>query len=828
MAYCTHQAKTIFIFLLCIVEVLGQSSCPRPPSIRNGRVSSSTSTSATYICNTGYQLVGSDFAFCEQFGLNSFFWDSVPTCRAVVTVVNCNSPPSIPNGSPRTPTRTTVGGTVTYTCNTGYQRSGTATVTCQANGRWSTRPICYGICSSPPSISNGSPGTPTSTVAGGRVTYTCNNGYQRSGSATVTCQASGSWSVRPTCNIISCGSPPSISNGSPGTPTSTTFGGIVTYTCNTGYQRSGQSTVTCQASESWNTRPSCTPVSCGNPPTIPNGIRTAFTGATFRGTATYACNTGYQRSGSAIVTCQASGSWSTRPTCNIISCGSPPSISNGSPGTPTRTTFGGLVTYICNTGYQRSGSSTVTCQANRSWTARPSCSPVSCGNPPNIPNGSRATTGTTFGVTATYTCNTGYQLSGPSTVTCQASRSWSIRPSCKASKSSIILEGTVAQHSCNTGYRLSGNGTRICNNNGIAGVWSLPNWSCRGTPEAIRVEVVALGSPVFSKNFSLLCSVYEAEIFQPFFTYKWVKDDKQLTSNSQLLSFDSLTISDAAEYRCEVTLSSLLLPNDVQVTSGSYELTFKRLILQVRFGGIHECRQYTSSETTQKTDDITATLVQGVTAICDCGFNSTFLSNAFLKCFADSPQHVTYRATLLSSSDLSTSKVLEYIEKWIHSTPSVIIQNLNLNLNATCPTVIADFNSLECSVQVPFSAMENTAVIVGSVIATSIIILVLIVVFAVVVTTTKKHRTKNSITSGKKSTRNVNTEKTEMRNVPPIPRSFMSLPSPPVQYKVPEATADPEYDEVGPPVVKGGENLYGFGIDPCPAYKQTLKNTHLK
>ncbi len=28
------------------------------------------------------------------------------------------------------------------------------------------------ICGSPPSISNGSPGTPTSTVAGGTVTYT--------------------------------------------------------------------------------------------------------------------------------------------------------------------------------------------------------------------------------------------------------------------------------------------------------------------------------------------------------------------------------------------------------------------------------------------------------------------------------------------------------------------------------------------------------------------------------------------------------------------------------------------------------------------------------
>ena len=131
----------------------------------------------------------------------------------------------------------------------------------------------------------------------------------------------------------------------------------------------------------------------------------------------------------------------------------------------------------------------------------------------------------------------------------------------------------------------------------------------------------------------------------------------------------------------------------------------------------------------QKTDDITTTLVQGVIASCNCRLNSTFLFNAFLKCFADSPQHVTYRATLLSSSDLSTSKVLEYIEKWIHSTPSVIIQNLNLNLNSTCPTVIADFNSLECSVQDPLSVLDNTAVITSSVMAIVIFIFVLFVVF---------------------------------------------------------------------------------------------------
>ena len=101
---------------------------------------------------------------------------------------------------------------------------------------------------------------------------------------------------------------------------------------------------------------------------------------------------------------------------------------------------------------------------------------------------------------------------------------------------------------------------------------------------------------------------------------------------------------------------------------------------------------------------------------------------AFYKCYKNYTNYVCVYTNFLLGVEkgvtvhypyLIASEVLEYIEKWIHSTSSVIIQNLNLNLNSTCPTVIAGFNSLECPVQVD---MENTAVIVGSVIATSIII----------------------------------------------------------------------------------------------------------
>ena len=58
--------------------------------------------------------------------------------------------------------------------------------------------------------------------------------------------------------VVDCGSPPSISDGTSGRPSSTTFGGTVTYRCNNGYILSGSATVSCLASGSWDSTPECT------------------------------------------------------------------------------------------------------------------------------------------------------------------------------------------------------------------------------------------------------------------------------------------------------------------------------------------------------------------------------------------------------------------------------------------------------------------------------------------------------------------------------------------------------------------------------------------
>ena len=85
---------------------------------------------------------------------------------------------------------------------------------------------------------------------------------------------------------------------------------------------------------------------------------------------------------------------------------------------------------------------------------------VDCGSLTDPANGSVThTSGTTFGQTATYTCNTGYNLVGDSTRTCQATGEWSgSAPTCEG----MLLKDDLTYIACicitkyitiNSGYK---------------------------------------------------------------------------------------------------------------------------------------------------------------------------------------------------------------------------------------------------------------------------------------------------------------------------------------------------------------------------------------
>ena len=147
--------------------------------------------------------------------------------------------------------------------------------------------------------------------------------------------------------------------------------------------------------------PYSTVVDCSTLNDPANG-QVSITGTTFGETATYSCNTGYNLVGDNTRTCQATGVWSgNEPTCQCMFL------------------FKLSILYVQEVNYM--------CMHIPFSTA------VNCGNLTNPANGQVSTTGTTFGQTVTYSCNTGYNLMGDSTRTCQADGMWSgSAPTCQS------------------------------------------------------------------------------------------------------------------------------------------------------------------------------------------------------------------------------------------------------------------------------------------------------------------------------------------------------------------------------------------------------------
>ena len=75
-------------------------------------------------------------------------------------------------------------------------------------------------------------------------------------------------------------------------------------------------------------------------------------------------------------------------------------------------------------------------------------------------------------------------------------------------------------------------------------------------------------------GYSLTCDVTGDENLNPTITYQWTRNNGTMTqvgTNSNTLSFSSLSLSDAGRYTCSVTVSSPYLNSNVMALSSSSE-----------------------------------------------------------------------------------------------------------------------------------------------------------------------------------------------------------------------------------------------------------------
>ena len=179
-------------------------------------------------------------------------------CLHMFTVVDCGPPGEPSNGDVNIP-RTTFAAIVSYECDDGYELEGKSTRSCQANGQWEgSVPSCKPIDCGKPSEPRNGEAVYAQTVFKSSIRYICNQGYELSGNEVSVCQASGSYSGSvPTCTPVDCGSL-SLTNGDVQLSSGTTLGSTASYTCNVGYELSGSDRRTCRADGAWSgSTPSC-------------------------------------------------------------------------------------------------------------------------------------------------------------------------------------------------------------------------------------------------------------------------------------------------------------------------------------------------------------------------------------------------------------------------------------------------------------------------------------------------------------------------------------------------------------------------------------------
>ncbi|KAL4233501.1 hypothetical protein ACF0H5_008182 [Mactra antiquata] len=444
-------------------------------------------------CSTGYLLDGASFVTCQADGN----WSTLPTCN----VIECGDPTPV-NGESSGDTNFTYNSLVQISCNDGFDITGNSNITCQADGTWDGYPTCDPTDCGTPSIDNAELAeAPKGTTYGEVALLSCSTGYLLDGASFVTCQADGNWSTLPTCNVIECGDPTPV-NGESSGDTNFTYNSLVQISCNDGFDITGNSNITCQADGTWDGYPTCDPTDCGTPSIDNAELAEAPKGTTYGEVALLSCSTGYLLDGASFVTCQADGNWSTLPTCNVIECGDPTPV-NGESSGDTNFTYNSLVQISCNDGFDITGNSNITCQADGTWDGYPTCDPTDCGTP-SIDNAelAEAPKGTTYGEVALLSCSTGYLLDGASFVTCQADGNWSTLPTCnviecgdptpvngESSGDTNFTYNSLVQISCNDGFDITGNSNITCQADGTWDGYPTCDPTDCGTPSIDNAEL---------------------------------------------------------------------------------------------------------------------------------------------------------------------------------------------------------------------------------------------------------------------------------------------------------------------------------------------------
>ena len=159
-------------------------------------------------------------------------------------------------------------------------------------------------------------------------------------------------------------------------------------------------------------------------------------------------------------------------------------------------------------------------------------------------------------------------------------------------------------------------------------------------------------------------------------------------------------------------------------------------------------------------EDITNAVLEVLTGSCaNCGITSDIIAKPSFVCYPESPEHVTYRARLEGTSETDSGSLISLIEDWVSGGAGIIVTGVLMTVDSECSVAISSITERECSSTQPrttdlttsgnmtttdsttnsgtapstetttsTSSSDNTAAIIGGVVAVILIISIAITV----------------------------------------------------------------------------------------------------
>ncbi|XP_070817197.1 P-selectin isoform X3 [Chaetodon trifascialis] len=373
-----------------------------------------------------------------------------------------------------------------FHCELGFQLVGVPQLLCQASGDWNHPvPVCQ--AEQCPVLNHTSVGAGrmncSHPIAPNSYNSTCevrcDEGYEPSGQDQIRCDHTGQWTASvPSCTKKKCSPilfPVTGNMTCLDTLEPFSFGSRCNFTCQEGYDLTGDNTLTCLASGQWSKpTPTCTVVQCDSllaPPNASMQCQDPLGVYSYGSMCTVQCEEGFDLIGTNMTKCSSRGSWShALPVCQVRRCNpiNPPhgsltcSDPNGS------FSFGSRCMATCDEGFLLNGTASTECNSLGMWSADiPQCLVKRCPTLNSPPHGSLICSDPhaefSFGSQCNITCEEGFVLNGTADTECTSMGEWSTDiPRCLAKRCPTLNSPSHGSFICSDPHEEFSFGSR-CN-----------------------------------------------------------------------------------------------------------------------------------------------------------------------------------------------------------------------------------------------------------------------------------------------------------------------------------------------------------------------------